>query len=239
MYDLQEQKPYVLIDNTQACNPSITPSSDPAMQNRMIHLNLGIRVGEESYHAHETFGIRDNNDSLLWYIRKPEASGEWQHPEWSTHEDFATCCAGYGGNLSYNDCDYWDVYAIHIPSKATLRITQGGDYDVPHLWVGATSTTIERPSHSPKEFAGGEEKRNAYFHYGNGMINKEGTIRIHSRTNTLQDVTVVTPDGVTVFTHSSNSGLSSQTRCMLSSGVFLLRATTLSGRLFQQVLVVP
>lgn len=230
MYDLQEETSYVLVDEVQACNPSITPSRDTSRQNRMMHLNLGITVGDQRFKSHETFGIRDNNDSLLWYITNPDSSGEWQHPEWSTHEDFATSCAGYGGNLDYNDCDYWDIYAIHIPSKATLRITEGGDYDVPHLWVGKASPDTRAAPRAPR-LSRSAPGSMAVFRGRDGAIQFTGMDKAPSA------LTVCTLDGVVLMHLRSRGATAYRTPKPLAGGVYILQGTTRSGRVSRAVVV--
>lgn len=240
MYDLREETSYVLIDEKQACNPSITPSSDTSRQNRMMHLNLGITAGDQSFSSHETFGIRDNNDSLLWYITNPEGSGEWQHPEWSTHEHFATCCAGYGGNLTYNDCDYWDVYAINIPSKATLRITEGGDYDVPHLWVGKSGPDTKAAPRGPG-FSGGDGRYDGGRWAGSKVTvfrGRDGTIRLTSSEGPVPALTVSTPEGVTLMRIEPGGTGTLRTAARLPGGVYVLAGTTRTGS-FSRAVVVP
>ena len=117
MADLENDgKRYKLYGGGQGCNASISPTSDKSKENRMMHLEL----------PHETFAIRDNTDKLLWQIKNPSGSEEWQVPEWSTHENYCTATAKHA--------DGYNVYLIRISDKKMFKVVDG-DNSVPHLWV--------------------------------------------------------------------------------------------------------
>jgi hypothetical protein len=124
MVDLENgEKHYQLYGGGQGCNASISPTSDPSKENRMMHLEL----------PHATFAVRDNTDKLIWRITNPSGSEEWQAPEWSAHENYCTATAKHG--------DGYNVYMIRISDKKMHKVVDG-DNSVPHLWVGESSTSI-------------------------------------------------------------------------------------------------
>ena len=140
-----------------ACNGSISPSDDPARQNRLMHLNSYLApAGGEIFENHKAIVIRSYADkdinSPIWYMGIPgihcnnDGSGNlfWDHSEWSTNEDFFTAV----GSKEVENWAEADVYIGRINwtgENRILRILNGGGLNYhPHLWVktGASPAKI-------------------------------------------------------------------------------------------------
>jgi hypothetical protein len=140
IYDLIELKWKNLISVQQACNGSISPSSDPALECRMMYLTLGATINSVTYAQHEAILIsdtstaepKDNNIRVLFPL--PLGVTEWQKPEWSTNYAYGTAIGLKSGE--------WSIYLLKTAAPATPLKLVGKtsmsetDYEVyPHLWV--------------------------------------------------------------------------------------------------------
>ena len=134
LYDLTKPKEYILIGGVQACNPSITPTTDPLYENQMMILTLGGTVDGTQYDMHEVFYVVNRYDQVLWYVENPYGTEQWQKPEWSTHPDFAIATADRGG--AYN------VYIVKVWEEASMVRVIDGDNTYPHLWVNSDTSNF-------------------------------------------------------------------------------------------------
>ncbi len=139
------------------CNASISMSTDPTRQDRMMYLTSGQGTVEgKVYDNHKAIFIRGWNDPDIdhpfWYMGIPgdncnnDSSGNlfWGNPEWSTDEDYFTAT----GSKDVDIADSGDLYIVRIdtsgPSRL-LRVLEGDGVNLtPHLWVknGVTPATL-------------------------------------------------------------------------------------------------
>ncbi len=139
-----------------ACNGSINPSSIPAHENRLMHLGSGLGLlGGQPIENHKAIVIRSWDDkdlnSALWYVGIPgvrcnnDSSGNvfWDHPEWSTDEDYFTAV---GSKIieGYTDADLY-MGRVNMSGDNQIRRVLKGDglNHYPHLWI-KTGTTPAR-----------------------------------------------------------------------------------------------
>jgi|GEM_PF-5859090 len=131
-----------------ACNGSISPSDDPARQNRLMHLNSYLTLPNgEIFENHKAIVIRSWDDKDLshpiWEMGIPgvhcnnDGSGNlfWDHSEWSTDENYFTAV---GSKIIENWTD-GDLYIGRIDyggNNQIRRILAGGGINhYPHLWI--------------------------------------------------------------------------------------------------------
>jgi hypothetical protein len=131
-----------------ACNGSISPSDDPARQNRLMHLNSYLALSDgETFENHKAIVIRSYYDkdlsSPIWAMGIPgvrcndDGSGNlfWDHSEWSTDEGYFTAV----GTKVIVDWTEGDVYIGRINYTGTNQIRRilngGGVNHYPHLWI--------------------------------------------------------------------------------------------------------
>jgi hypothetical protein len=131
-----------------ACNASISPSAVPARQNRMMHLTSGLAAaGGQWFDNHEAIIIRSwddpDADHPLWHMGIPgvrsndDGSGNlfWDHPEWSTHEDYFTA-VGSKVVSGWSEADLYVGRISYEGENKILRVLEGGGINhYPHLWV--------------------------------------------------------------------------------------------------------
>ena len=141
-----------------ACNGSISPSSDPARQNRLMHLNSYLTLANgEVFDNHKAIVIRGYGDkdlnTPLWEMGIPgvhcnnDSSGNlfWDHSEWSTNEDYFTAV----GSKEVENWTEGDVYMGRIGwtgNNQIRRVLKGGGINhYPHLWIkeGAAPAKIQ------------------------------------------------------------------------------------------------
>ncbi len=131
-----------------ACNGSISPSKDPARQNRMMHLNSSLTLPTgESYDNHKAIVIRSWNDPDLshpiWVMGIPgvrcnnDSSGNqfWDQCEWSTDENYFTAV---GSKIidGYSEADLYVGRINYIGDSQIRRFIKGGGVNhLPHLWI--------------------------------------------------------------------------------------------------------
>lgn len=142
IYDLQGSGAWKsVISVAQACNGSISPSADPALEGQMMYLTLGVTIGPTTYAQHKAIIISDTNTAApkeITNIKKlfplPLGVTEWQKPEWSTNYSFATA-------LGLKDGE-WGIYLLNTADEtATLKVVgrtslSEPNYEIyPHLWV--------------------------------------------------------------------------------------------------------
>ncbi len=131
-----------------ACNPSISTSKNPALQDRMMHLHSGQgAIGGKSYENHKAIVIRSWNDKSiddpLWYLGEPgdncnnDSSGNlfWNFPEWANDENYFVLT----GSKEIDIVSEGDLYFSRIhydgPNRI-LRIMKGGSkFYFPNLWI--------------------------------------------------------------------------------------------------------
>lgn len=131
-----------------ACNGSISPSKDPARQNRLMHLNslLILHTGEV-FENHKAIVMRSYPDkdvsSPIWVMGIPgvrcnnDSSGNlfWDHSEWSSDEDYFTAV----GTVEIENWTEGDVYVGRISYQGDNQIRRiikgGGVNHYPHLWI--------------------------------------------------------------------------------------------------------
>ena len=130
------------------CNATISPSADPARQNRMMHLHSGgSLMGTKVYDNHKAVLIRSWNDPdadhPFWYMGIPgdrtidDGSGNlfWGEPEWSNDENYLTAT----GSRDVEVLQEGDVYMVRINysgDSQLLRVLKGGDRNLNScLWV--------------------------------------------------------------------------------------------------------
>jgi hypothetical protein len=135
LHDLMADRSYLLADEKQGCNPSMYPGAD-----RVYLMHLATN--------HKTICYRDKDDNLLWYVKNPSGTVEWQFPEWSSHVDYATATAKE--KSSFNSV--WVIRISEIdggtgeirPGKQgmmkVLPTSGGHDWSEPHLWVAGKRT---------------------------------------------------------------------------------------------------
>lgn len=131
-----------------SCNPTISPSKDPARMSRLLHLTSGFGTLQgKTYDNHKAVIMRSWDDPSLdsptWYMGPlgdkvdDDSSGNvfWHYPEWSNDEDYFTVV----GSTIIENWDTADVYLIKINlagNSKPLRVIQGGGINVvPDLWV--------------------------------------------------------------------------------------------------------
>lgn len=131
-----------------ACNGSISPSKDPARQNRLMHLNSYLTLPDgEVFENHKAIVIRSYSDkdlsSPIWVMGIPgvrcnnDSSGNlfWDHSEWSTDEDYFTAV----GTVEIENWAEGDVYVGRISYQGDNQIRRfikgGGVNHYPHLWI--------------------------------------------------------------------------------------------------------
>lgn len=131
-----------------ACNASTSPSKDPARQDRMMHLTSGFdNLQGEVFENHKAILMRSWNDPSgdkpLWYMGIPgvrcnnDSSGNlfWEHPEWSTDEDYFTAV---GSKIveGYAEADLYMGRISYTGDSQIRRVLKGGGINhLPHLWV--------------------------------------------------------------------------------------------------------
>jgi hypothetical protein len=132
----------------QSCNPTISPSQDPARMNRMLHLTSGFgNLFGKYYENHKAVIMRSwddpNLDQPVWYMGPlgdkvdDDGSGNiyWHYPEWSNDENYFVA----DGSTIIDNWDSADVYLIKINLQGNskpLRVLQGGGINVvPDLWI--------------------------------------------------------------------------------------------------------
>lgn len=133
-----------------ACNASISPSRDPARQNRMMHLTSGgFTMHGAQYDNHKAVLIRTWTDASpnapLWWMGPPgdrcnnDSSGNlfWGSPEWSTDEEYFTATGSR--EVLPTSPDSGDLYMARIGlsgDSRILRVLKGGSQDFySHMWV--------------------------------------------------------------------------------------------------------
>jgi hypothetical protein len=132
-----------------ACNGSMSPSSDPARQNRLMHLNSYLALpGGEIFENHKAVVIRSWDDkdvnSPIWAMGTPglrcnnDSSGNlfWDHCEWSTDENYFTVV----GSKVIENWTEGDLYVGRIDyagkNNQIRRILAGGGLNhYPNLWI--------------------------------------------------------------------------------------------------------
>lgn len=112
LVDLTANKYHVLNRGRQACNASLNPDG----RYQLMHLFL----------PHDHFGIRDKYDRVLWQIKRPMGSGEWQTPRWSTHPDYCMATAKFGSE--------YKLVLVQISSQEMVVLhSVEGSFRAPHL----------------------------------------------------------------------------------------------------------
>ncbi|MDB5048228.1 MAG: hypothetical protein JWO30_1299 [Fibrobacteres bacterium] len=130
-----------------ACNGSISPSKDPARQNRMMHLNSYLALpGGETFDNHKGIVMRSWDDAdldhPLWVMGIPgvrcnnDSSGNlfWDHSEWSTDEEYFTAI----GSKVVENFDSSDIYMgriNYVGENQIRRVLKGNINQYPHLWI--------------------------------------------------------------------------------------------------------
>ncbi len=146
-----------------ACNASISPSSDPARQNRVMHLHSGGNsMGGKVYDNHKAVLIRSWNDAdvehPLWWMGIPgdrsenDGSGNlfWDSPEWSNDENYFTAT----GSKDLEVADSADLYIVRVnltgESRLFKAVTGPGKNKYGHLWIknGVTPARLRLDSAS-------------------------------------------------------------------------------------------
>jgi hypothetical protein len=130
-----------------ACNGSISPSDDPARQNRLMHLNSYLSAPDGIFENHKAVVMRSYEDkdlnSPIWYMGTPglrcnnDGSGNlyWDHCEWSTDEGYFTVV----GSKIIENWTEGDLYVARIDYGGNNQIRRfingGGLNHYPHLWI--------------------------------------------------------------------------------------------------------
>lgn len=144
-----------------ACNASISPSSDPARQNRMLHLHSGgLKMGGKEYDNHKAVLMRTYTDPdpehPLWWMGvlgdrvEDDGSGNkfWDSPEWSNDENYFTAT----GSKDVEVTDTADVYIVRInlagESRLLKAVSGPGRNHYAHMWIkeGVTPAKIRLDS---------------------------------------------------------------------------------------------
>lgn len=142
-------------DSLQSCNPSISP--DPKRPSRMLFLDFGVPSGEAAYpnmvrpqhyaqHQMILIGdyLADAPGRIVDFVDSPAdelAKGKtWDDPEWSNHGDFAVATTrdpvGDKTNPAEPKPSQPDIYIIHLPTKASLKVVSADHMTLPVLWIG-------------------------------------------------------------------------------------------------------
>jgi hypothetical protein len=128
--DLADGTPYLLFEDEQACQASISPDHTY----RLMHL----------YVSHKHIAIRDKRDRLLWELRHPAGSRKWGSPRWSNHPRYCAAVAKYGyekTGVSFH------LVVIHIDTKDIVVLRSLGEgWSAPHLWLPSTAEATTRPA---------------------------------------------------------------------------------------------
>jgi hypothetical protein len=144
----REEKNWIDSGGWGACNGSMNPTSDPARQNRIMHLNSYLELpGGETFENHKAIVIRSWDDkdlnSPIWAMGIPgvrcndDKSGNlfWDHCEWSSDEGYFTAV---GSKVIENWTD-GDIYIGRIDYGGNNQIRRvlagGGINHYPHLWI--------------------------------------------------------------------------------------------------------
>lgn len=131
-----------------ACNASISPSADPARQDRVMHLTSGgTSMHGTPYDNHKAVLIRSwkdpDADHPFWWMGPPgdrvedDSSGNlfWDAPEWSTDEDYFTVT----GSKDIEVLDTADLYITRLNltgDSRLLKVVSGpGRNRYSHLWI--------------------------------------------------------------------------------------------------------
>ncbi len=154
LYDRDAERPYLLANLVQQCNPSMNPfpAGSPNADYLMV-LGFGGKIrtvgGDVTENIHENLWIYGMEDRAVWRGRlPPDAKYEqWQKPEWSAHPGYATGIALY----DMRDGRYrsGDLYAVRIGDLASrgreslaeaeghVLLAEGGlnESSFSHLWI--------------------------------------------------------------------------------------------------------
>lgn len=131
-----------------ACNASISPSADPARQNRMLHLHSGGNpMGGKLYDNHKAVVMRSyadaDADHPLWWMGElgdrveNDGSGDkfWDSPEWSNDENYFTAT----GSRDIEVTDTANIYIVRInmagESKVIRAVSGPGRNHYAHMWI--------------------------------------------------------------------------------------------------------
>lgn len=132
-----------------ACNPSISPSAEPARMNRMLHLHSGGQtMSGKVYENHKAILMRSwsdpDVDHPLWWIGEPgdrcenDSSGNlfWEAPEWSNDENYFTATGSKEVDIPEGQGDLYVVRMNLAGESKLLRVFRGGATDYyAHLWI--------------------------------------------------------------------------------------------------------
>lgn len=119
IFDLVANQQYFVNEGRNACNPSMSPD------NRYFLMHL---TG-----THQFFLFRDQQDNVVWQIKKPIDAEQWIEPEWSTDVDFATAASGESNGRA-------SLCVVKISTSEYIRVLDARselhNWSQPHLWVG-------------------------------------------------------------------------------------------------------
>lgn len=131
-------------DTSQVCNVSLSP---PALKiPEALFIDFGYRkpsalVGR-AYGIHEVL-FRTTLEGLptRFYVAPP-GKGYWNHPEWSTHPDYAVALT------QPKDAGLQTLYALNLLDSAYLSLVEGKSLAFPHLWIPPGSRRDGEPAAS-------------------------------------------------------------------------------------------
>jgi len=132
--------------STQTCNASTSPgSTNSASTNRILFLDFGYAdksslVGRP-YAAHEfIFFMNPATGQVTDTLQVPSPYTGWDFTEWSTHPEYVVASVTDGTDM------HKAIYAIRTTDHAMLKLAEGDDVLMPHLFIpGIIPTGLEIP----------------------------------------------------------------------------------------------
>lgn len=120
-------------DTSQVCNVSI--SSDIQHPDRVLFLDFGTgkqpsTITSSTYETHEILFMSDFSGSVINWYRCPEDAVEWNHPEWSSHPDFAVSAVKPKSAPQSSK----EIHLLNLSTKTTNKLVEGAELLFPYLW---------------------------------------------------------------------------------------------------------
>jgi uncharacterized protein (TIGR02171 family) len=118
--------------STQACNASMSPDTSPGA--RCMFLDFGCTTPSAitncSYRLHQYLFVATFFDSIVNYLRCPQAEDAWDFPKWSNRERFAVSAARNSQDEAHA------VYVIDLNNHTSQEVLTGVELEQPYLWLG-------------------------------------------------------------------------------------------------------
>lgn len=118
--------------STQVCNASMSP--DTSAEARCMFLDFGSQTPSTitncSYRLHQYLFVATFSDSIVNFLRCPQAEDAWDFPKWSNRERFAVSAARNSQDGAHA------VYVIDLKGRASQEVVTGVELEQPYLWLG-------------------------------------------------------------------------------------------------------